>query len=102
MGGLRFPRRLTVLLLLATILASPVLGAEPRPRAEGRRADSVPSMVLKIRVELSSILNRLWIKAGCIIDPNGVCTTEPSLPTVTADETEIGCGIDPHGSCDPG
>lgn len=96
MTGFRFPRHPAVVLVLAMILASPVLGAESRPRAEGRRVGVVTSMVLKIRVEFSSILSRLWIKAGCIIDPNGVCTP---VPGSTPDQADVGCIIDPNGSC---
>jgi len=94
MVGLRFPRRLAVLLVLAALFASPVLGVEPRPRAEVRKSDFVATLASKIRVELSS-LGRLWSKVGCIIDPNGVCSTDPVTPNIL--DLDAGCIIDPNG-----
>ncbi|MEP7010330.1 MAG: hypothetical protein ABJC13_08430 [Acidobacteriota bacterium] len=72
-------KRLFVLLPLTLLLALPA-GAMPR-------GDS-PSILAR----LSGFLSALWAEGGCMIDPNGGCTTAP----IVSDE---GCMIDPNGRC---
>jgi len=98
MVGLRFPRRLAVVLVLSMVLTAPVLGAESRPRADVRKSNFVVALASELRVQLWSSLSRLWPKAGCGLDPHGRCADssgEASAPT----DPEEGCGLDPNGAC---
>lgn len=108
MTRFRFPRHIAFVLVLATVLASPVLGAGPGARGKTRPA-SFTAFVL-------DLLEGLWMKegcgidpsggcapiqpkAGCVIDPNGRCRVDS---IVAPEPMDGGCGIDPNGRCLPG
>lgn len=104
----RFPRRIAFVLVLATVLASPVLGAGLGAHGKARPA-SFAAFVL-------DLLEGLWMKGGCGIDPSGHCAPIQAKGGCGIDPdgrcradgiaapgpAEIGCGIDPDGRCLPG
>lgn len=76
-----------VLMVPSTVMAGP---ARVLPTAE----DSLPSLS-NVLTQAWALVSSLWEKAGCVIDPNGLCVVRPS-PTLTSQPA--GCGIDPSGS----
>jgi len=89
-------RRTTIFLLLAAILAAPLVSSAA-PRTEGLQpviAAAPDSSDLLDRA--LSFLRKVWSKEGCHIDPNGLCSTKPVQPPV---QTKEGCNIDPLGHC---
>jgi hypothetical protein len=81
-------------LLLTTWL--PAWGVQPRSREEARPT-RLAALARSAAALVWSQLAGLRVKAGCIIDPHGVCATRQSTT-----ETDEGCGIDPHGGCAAG
>jgi len=98
------PRSTTLALLAVGILTLPAWAnakpAGPVPRIqESRTATSAQSGV----AGWWQLLVRLWAPAGCILDPHGLCVSNPGGPGTTSSQpyTEAGCGLDPHGLCSP-
>ena len=87
-------RRISTLLLLLAIMASPWPSAAlPRvASAEPVRSVGLPSLV----EGFWRFLRTVWSKEGCHLDPNGVCAPAPQ-PT----KPKTGCHIDPNGQCLP-
>jgi hypothetical protein len=85
---MRNVRRATVLILLGLTLGTPWAGASPL-----RLTGPTPHRVLDY---LGGLLASLWLKTGCIMDPNGRCA--PGAPT---QGTDGGCTVDPLGRCIP-
>lgn len=75
--------RTAALLVLCALLASP-LAAAPKFRSESFTTAAADDLFGWLRGALSSI----WSKAGCQVDPDGICGTAKN-----------GCQIDPHGRC---
>lgn len=74
-----------------------VLLIAPWSAAAERRAHSGAVGAKQPRVIAAfEYLRGLWVKSGCIIDPNGSprCTPEPTAPSSSTDE---GCILDPRG-----
>lgn len=87
-------RRFVIMLTLFTVLGTPLVSLAGPHRAVSGRAESR----LDERSPLTwlwSLLERVWEKEGCRIDPNGRCVTEPVVAP------KAGCMIDPHGQCLP-
>lgn len=85
MSCIRSTRFLVVLLLIAAVSA-PYAWAAPL-----RQPSGAPSIDIVTRGWKTVVA--LWAKAGCIIDPHGLCVITPS-PALDA-----GCILDPHGAC---
>lgn len=87
-------RRVSVLLLLITLLAAPWASA-----ASLRSASPHPADLLS---RAWAFLASLWSKVGCDIDPDGRCVSTPApAPAPTSPWTKAGCDIDPNGRCTP-
>ena len=96
----RSPFRLTlaVLALFSLVLAAP-LHARGSAADHARRTPPAPSLHLP---GLWSWVTSLWAKAGCSIDPGGLCASGANLPgppvaPPAASNADEGCGIDPGG-----
>lgn len=105
----RLIRLLVAAFTLTLLLGAPLaLEASPRAGAAGRAAASFDW--------LWRVLAQVWEKAGCSLDPFGLCMPEAPanpkagclidpngrcLPPVPA-PTEAGCSIDPFGRCASG
>lgn len=86
-------RRKTLLILLVTALATPMLSAAgPQPESP-RLMKTDESASLDILNRLWTLLRKLGSKEGCNIDPNG-CTSQSPQP-----QPKEGCRIDPDGRC---
>ena len=86
-------RRFVIVLTLAALLGTPLISQAGPHRASGRaetRLDQLSALSW-----LWSLLERVWEKEGCRIDPNGQCVTEPVMAP------KEGCSIDPYGQCLP-
>jgi hypothetical protein len=85
-------RRLVLVLGLIAVLGTPLASlAGPHRAGAGRtevRLDELPPLTW-----LWSLLERVWEKEGCSIDPFGRCVKEPVVVP------KEGCLIDPHGRC---
>lgn len=106
-------RRFVIVLTLSAILGSPLVSLASPHRAVPGRAE-VRMDELSPLAWLWSLLERVWEKEGCRIDPDGRCVTEPvvapkngcsidpfgrCLPESMAPPTDEGCSIDPYGRC---
>lgn len=90
----RLPR-LTLALLLASLLLTTAALASPLPGAGPRRTAATASAPLDLFGRLWAFLAGFWSKNGCSADPSGLCTSTPtSTPT-----SENGCSADPDGHC---
>jgi len=78
--------RFLIILLLVTVVSAPAAWATPLRQPSGASS-------IDIVARAWSTVAALWAKAGCIIDPHGLCV---ATPPPTLDE---GCVIDPHGGC---
>jgi hypothetical protein len=82
--------RIVPVALLVLVMAVPCAFAE-EPLSTRPRLDPVTDLLHRLWNGFVS----LWMENGCIIDPNGGCTSdqggEPS--------PDNGCGLDPHGGC---
>ena len=88
-------RRLVVVLVLSALLGSPATSlASSRSAVRHSRAQAAAQAPLSW---LWNTLVSVWEKAGCLIDPNGLCTT-----TSPQDTADAGCSGDPFGQCLPG
>jgi hypothetical protein len=89
-------RRSTLLLLLvAALAASSASAAGPRSADLGpvrTFEPASPSFVDRV----VSLLRSVWSPVGCILDPDGRCSTGTLRPPIPTDE---GCNIDPNGHC---
>lgn len=85
--------RPALVLALALFLAAP-WDAAAWPRLGGTRSRAVVSESAGPDVfsGFLSFLSGLWEKAGCKLDPHGLCAPV---------QVENGCTIDPHGGCAP-
>jgi hypothetical protein len=93
-----FRRRLLrtfALLVVSLVLTAPLCEAASRGRAS---RISPASAHLGIWTWVTSI----WAKAGCGLDPGGLCATNPTsqplAPVPSGSSLDAGCGIDPGGS----
>ena len=98
--------RAAALLVLCALLASP-LAAAPKFRSES----SIPAATDDLFGWLRSGLSLIWSKAGCQVDPDGLCGTAKNgcqldpfgrclnKATSTPVNTKAGCQIDPNGRC---
>jgi hypothetical protein len=88
-------RRKTLLILLVTVLATPVLSFGG-PRAESPRlSQTAESASPDFFDRVWNFLRKVGSKEGCNIDPSG-CTSQNPRP-----RTKAGCEIDPSGRCLP-
>ncbi len=85
-------RRLVIVVALFAFLGTP-LASLAAPRATAGRTESRLDELSPL-TWLWSLLERVWEKEGCSIDPFGRCLREPVTP-------KIGCSIDPFGRCLP-
>jgi hypothetical protein len=86
-------RRFVIVLTLLVVLGTPLVSFAGPHRAVSGHAESRVDEVSPL-TWLWSLLERVWEKEGCSIDPYGQCATEPVTP-------KIGCSIDPFGRCLP-
>jgi hypothetical protein len=86
-------RRTTLVLLLLTLLTTPLASAAVR-QAQPRAATPAPVELLS---RAWSLLASLWGEEGCHIDPDGRCVTNPVQ--VAPPQVHEGCHIDPNGRC---
>jgi hypothetical protein len=91
--------RLLLIVALGLVLMVPSAAIAGPARVLPAAQDSFlsPGDVL---TQVWSLVSSLWEKAGCKIDPNGLCVAIPS-PTFTSQpfDGEAGCKIDPSGYC---
>jgi len=78
-------RRVAVLFVLTTLLATPWSHAAPLQD----RGAAAPTALGQLWTRLTSLLGDI----GCIMDPNGSCHSS------AASQGDIGCGADPGGRC---
>ena len=87
-------RRFVIVLTLSAVLGTPLVSqAGPHRAMSGRteiRLDELSSLTW-----LWSLLERIWEKEGCRIDPSGQCVKELTVAP------KAGCRIDPNGQCLP-
>lgn len=90
-------RRKTLLLLLVAVLLTPWASAASLQTIGPRPPHAVESHVPDFFSRIWSFLRNAGSKAGCRIDPNGLCADSPAQnpPPVTKE----GCRIDPDGRC---
>jgi hypothetical protein len=93
--------RLTLAVLaVSLILAAPLHGAASRGSATGPASRTSPASL-----HLPGFwdwVTGIWAKAGCCIDPGGLCSpcANPPGPPVdppAASNADEGCGLDPGG-----
>lgn len=104
--------RFVIVLTLFAVLGMPLVSQAAPHRAMSVRAESWLGELSPL-VWLRSLLERVWEKEGCSINPFGRCVTEPvvtpkngclidpngrCLPASTT-PTDNGCSIDPYGRC---
>ncbi|HEY0510918.1 MAG TPA: hypothetical protein VGH73_03380 [Thermoanaerobaculia bacterium] len=82
--------RALVALTLGVVLTASWASAAPRRTDQPRRAAHAAMTVW----DLFSWFRGSLTKAGCTIDPHGLCSPAPAPAQLDA-----GCGIDPHGGC---
>lgn len=78
------------LLLLAGLLTPAAVRAEP-----GTQKSTAALAPLDLLSRLWGALTSLWGDAGCIIDPNGVCSARAGA----VGQVDAGCILDPDGRC---
>jgi hypothetical protein len=89
-------RRSTLLfLLVAALAASSASAAGPRSAGLGP-ARAVEPASLSFVDRVVSLLRSVWSPVGCILDPDGRCSTGTLRPPIHTDE---GCNLDPNGHC---
>lgn len=85
-------RPFVIVLTLAAVLGTPLVSLAGPHRGVSGRAESR----LEERSSLGwlwGLLERVWEKEGCLIDPNGRCIKESVVAP------KAGCSIDPYGQC---
>ena len=91
---MRAIRRAAVFILLGLALGiSGAWASPPQPSAPGHVEKVFTSQ--NLFDSLGGFLTRLWLKAGCVIDPLGRFAPAPTQ------NTDAGCVIDPNGRCVP-
>lgn len=88
-------RRTVLGFVVGLCLLTPLASAAQRPQGTQVERFSLPAPS-ELFAGAWRLLVRVWNKAGCMIDPHGICVPQPSAGTSTPDN---GCGIDPHGGC---
>ena len=93
-----FRRRLLrtfAVLVVSLALTTPLCEAASRSRA----SRNSPAF---IHLGIWAWVTSLWAKAGCSLDPGGLCATnprsQPLAPVPSGSSLDAGCGIDPGGS----
>jgi hypothetical protein len=89
-------RRKTLLLLLVAVLVTPwASAASPLPESlrVGQALESDPLVGPVWR-----LLRSVWTEAGCRIDPDGLCASQPVM-NPPPPQTKAGCRLDPNGRC---
>jgi hypothetical protein len=82
--------RKALVVLVAFLLATTAVSAEPHSGARAHSARIVGLSSVESFSGFWSVLASFWTKNGCSVDPSGSC-----LPA------KNGCQIDPSGSCLP-
>ena len=98
-------RRTVLLLFVVALLALPWAASAASPQASPRPARAILPGALDLFSQLWSFLR----KAGCHIDPDGLCATKEgcnidpngrcATNTGQRPQTREGCNIDPDGRC---
>jgi hypothetical protein len=102
--------RTVALLVLCVALASPLAtAAAPRPEGHSYTDRFTMGDAGDLFGWLRGALGSLWNKAGCEIDPNGLCVkngcqVDPNgrcldAPTPPTSTNKNGCQVDPYGRC---
>jgi hypothetical protein len=86
-------RRKTLLLLLVALLITPWASAASLQHASPRVEQAVESVPLV--GHFWHLLQSVWGKAGCRIDPDGRCADSPTDKRPL--QPKAGCRIDPNG-----
>jgi len=105
-------RRKVVLLIVVAVLVTPWASAAMASPEGPRALQATPeSAVLNLFGRIWSLLRGNGSKAGCHIDPSGLCikagcNIDPNGRCVNGDQIPIphpkaGCEIDPNGRCIP-
>ena len=87
--------RTLALLILCVFLASSMATAAPRPRSESFPAQTADDLV----GWLGSTVRLLWSKAGCQVDPFGLCVKNGCQLDPNGACVKNGCQLDPFGRC---
>jgi hypothetical protein len=87
-------RRFVIVLTLTAVLGTPLVSQAGPHRAVSGRAESRLEELSPL-TWLWSLLERVWEKEGCLIDPHGGCVKASVVAP------KAGCMIDPHGQCLP-
>ena len=95
-----FVRRRSVVLVLIAILAIPwPSAAGPRkPSYRDAKVAQPEPVPLQLLGRAWRLLQNVWTKEGCQIDPSGLCHQGSVQPQPT-DQLDSGCQIDPGGLC---
>ncbi len=86
-------RRFVIVLTLIAVLGMPLVSQAGPHRALSGRTESRMEELSPL-AWLWSLVERVWEKEGCRIDPDGQCVKESVAP-------KEGCSIDPYGRCLP-
>lgn len=91
-----FRRRLlrtSAVLVVSLALTAPLCEAA----SGGRASRTAPGLTHGIWEWVTNV----WAKAGCSLDPGGLCATNPTshslAPVPSGSSLDAGCGIDPGG-----
>jgi len=95
MSGISVRRRLASLLLAAVVLVPWAASAAPRAAVEACTVSSSPRLFAQLR----SLLTSLWSEAGCILDPDGRCTSTQSTTSAPPVSPDAGRILDPNVGC---
>lgn len=85
-------RKITLLVVVVGLAAPWETASAAGLLRENPRAEPA---VLEILGRLWSVVQGVFSKTGCHIDPSGRCTQPPSS------QTKAGCNIDSNGRCTP-
>ncbi len=97
MSSASLPRIGALALCLVLVAALPLAGA-PQSGASSRPAATSEPASAGFWTLLLRTVHSLWSKAGCRIDPYGICVSDPAA-TPTTTHTDAGCSLDPYGRC---
>ena len=92
------PSRMASALLLAAILATPAVLANPLGEAHFQRSVILTSSPMGSIAQLWEFLVRVWRKNGPQIDPSGAQTKNGGQIDPSGEQTKNGPQIDPNGN----
>lgn len=93
---MRTLRLIAISLALTVMLTSSWSASAATSRAKKIAPKSVEMSFSATLSSIWTVLEALWTKAGCNIDPNGGSCSPAPAPT---NQIDAGCNIDPDGRC---